>query len=87
MSVPPLSVHTLCPCPLELSRAPFKGGKLPNGGVGMLVNYNNEDVLISAEVSDRESGRELETVCESVLSDDDCCCCLVTMMTVVANCC
>jgi hypothetical protein len=36
--------------PLELSRAPFKAGKLPNGGVGLLVNYNNEDILVSAEV-------------------------------------
>jgi hypothetical protein len=34
----------------ELSRAPFKAGKLPNGGVGLLVHYNNEDILVSAEV-------------------------------------
>ena len=36
--------------PPELSRAPFKAGKLPNGGVGLLINYNNEDTLVPAEV-------------------------------------
>jgi hypothetical protein len=35
----------------ELLRAPFKAGKLPNGGVGLLINYNNEDILIPAEVT------------------------------------
>ena len=34
----------------ELARAPFKAGKLPNGGVGLVVHYNNEDILVSAEV-------------------------------------
>lgn len=34
----------------ELSRAPFKAGKLSNGGVGFVVQYNNEDTLVSAEV-------------------------------------
>ena len=35
----------------ELLRAPFKAGKLPNGGVGLLINYNKEDILIPAEVT------------------------------------
>ena len=43
---------TLLYCTVELSRAPFKAGKLPNGGVGLLINYNNEDTLIPAEVTD-----------------------------------
>jgi hypothetical protein len=34
---------------LELDRAPFKAARLSNGGVGIVCNYNNEDIIISAE--------------------------------------
>lgn len=44
-------IDLLCNSLLELSRAPFKAGKLSNGGVGLYVHYNNEDILVSAEVS------------------------------------
>jgi hypothetical protein len=33
----------------ELQRAPFKSARLSNGGVGIVCNYNNEDIIISAE--------------------------------------
>lgn len=33
----------------ELKRSPFQHGKLPSGGVGIYVDYNNEQVLLSAE--------------------------------------
>lgn len=33
----------------ELKRSPFQHGKLPSGGVGIYVDYNNEQILISAE--------------------------------------
>lgn len=51
------TINSDLPCSVvaELLRAPFKAGKLPNGGVGLLVHYNNEDILVSAEVSDSYS--------------------------------
>jgi heat shock 70kDa protein 4 len=33
----------------ELSKAPFKHAKLPNGSVGIVVDYNNDQIALSAE--------------------------------------
>jgi heat shock 70kDa protein 4 len=33
----------------EIKRAPFKASKLPNGGVGINVHYNDEDVVVPVE--------------------------------------
>ena len=34
---------------LELSKSPFKHAKLPNGSVGIAVEYNNDQIILSAE--------------------------------------
>lgn len=33
----------------ELSRSPFKHARLPNGSVGIVVEYNNDQIVLSAE--------------------------------------
>jgi len=33
----------------ELNKLPFKSSRLPNGGVGIILSYNNEDITVPAE--------------------------------------
>ena len=53
---------------LELNRAPFKAGKLSNGGVGFLVQYNNEDILVSAEVKLKTSPMYTQWLSDSFIA-------------------
>jgi len=34
---------------IELNRLPYKSSRLSNGGVGIVLNYNNEDLVVPAE--------------------------------------